>query len=97
MTFIWPTMLWFLFLVPVLVGAYLLAQRLRRKYALRYAALIRQKLPGCVVGAYMCPWLPDEHAGALRRPCEQSARYLRIHSALTRGQASMNSRKSKNF
>ncbi len=34
---------------------------------LRYAALIRQELPGCVVGAYMCPWLPDEYDGALRR------------------------------
>ncbi len=39
MTFIWPTLLWLLFLVPVLVGAYLLAQRLRKKYALRYASV----------------------------------------------------------
>jgi hypothetical protein len=36
-------------------------------YAARYAQIIREALPGCVVGAYMCPWLPDEHGGALRR------------------------------
>src|SRR5512137_1565717 len=32
-------MLWFLILVPVLVAAYILAQRRRQKYALRYASL----------------------------------------------------------
>ncbi len=35
--------------------------------ARRYAAVIRSKRPGCVVGAYMCPWMPQEHGGALRR------------------------------
>jgi hypothetical protein len=35
--------------------------------ARRYAALIRELRPGCVVGAYMCPWTPEEHSGALRR------------------------------
>lgn len=37
------------------------------RFAARYAALIRQHLPGCVIGAYMCPWLPGEFDGALRR------------------------------
>lgn len=36
-------------------------------FAARYAALIRARLPGCVVGAYLCPWFPDEFDGALRR------------------------------
>lgn len=36
-------------------------------FAARYAALIRAHLPGCVVGAYMCPWTPDEFDGALAR------------------------------
>jgi len=33
----------------------------------RYAELIRAHLPTCVVGAYMCPWTPDEFEGALTR------------------------------
>lgn len=37
------------------------------KHAAHYAALIRRSLPGCVIGAYMCPWLPGEYGGALRR------------------------------
>ena len=37
------------------------------RLGLRYATLIRTHLPDCVVGAYMCPWLPDEFDGALRR------------------------------
>ena len=32
-----------------------------------YADLIRSLLPGCIVGAYMCPWLPGEYDGALSR------------------------------
>jgi Ca-activated chloride channel homolog len=39
MNFIWARMLWLLALVPVLVGAYVLAQRRRQRYALRYASL----------------------------------------------------------
>lgn len=39
MTFLWPKLLWLLLLVPVLVGAYLLAQRIRKRYALRYASV----------------------------------------------------------
>ena len=35
--------------------------------ARRYADLIRARRPGCLVGAYMCPWMPGEHGGALRR------------------------------
>jgi hypothetical protein len=36
-------------------------------YAARYAEIVRAHLPGCVVGAYMCPWRPDEYDGALTR------------------------------
>ena len=39
MQFLWPFMLWLLSLVPVLVVLYILAQRRRQKYALRYASL----------------------------------------------------------
>ena len=39
MSFIWARMLWFLLLIPALVAAYIIAQRRRRKYALRYASL----------------------------------------------------------
>ncbi|WP_127579107.1 hypothetical protein [Paenibacillus koleovorans] len=35
--------------------------------ALRYAGLIRSKQPDCIVGAYMCPWTPEEFDGALGR------------------------------
>ena len=36
-------------------------------FAARYAGLIRAALPGCIVGAYMCPWTPREFDGALTR------------------------------
>jgi Ca-activated chloride channel family protein len=39
MSFIWINMLWLLFLVPVLIGVYILMQKRRQKYALRYASL----------------------------------------------------------
>ncbi len=39
MLFIWPTALWALLLVPALAGLYILVQRRRRRYALRYASL----------------------------------------------------------
>lgn len=39
MDFLWPFMLWGLLLVPVLILAYILAQRRRQRYALRYASL----------------------------------------------------------
>jgi hypothetical protein len=37
------------------------------RFALHYATIIRRQLPGCVVGAYMCPWTPAEFDGALSR------------------------------
>jgi len=37
------------------------------RYASHYAQRIRSVLPDCVIGAYMCPWLPDEFGGALKR------------------------------
>jgi hypothetical protein len=36
------------------------------RFGAHYASLIRQHLPDCLVGAYMCPWTPDEFGGALR-------------------------------
>lgn len=39
MTFLWARMLWLLLIVPALAAAYILAQRRRQKYALRYASL----------------------------------------------------------
>ncbi len=39
MSFQWIEMLWLLWLIPVLVLAYILIQRRRQKYALRYASL----------------------------------------------------------
>src|SRR3989304_4189750 len=39
MSFLWIEMLWALLLVPALAIAYILVQRRRRKYALRYSSL----------------------------------------------------------
>lgn len=36
-------------------------------FAAHYAALIHAHLPEAIVGAYMCPWTPDEYNGALKR------------------------------
>ena len=36
-------------------------------FAAGYAQIIRDQVPGCVVGAYVCPWEPDEYKGALTR------------------------------
>ncbi|MBK7531899.1 BatA domain-containing protein, partial [Piscinibacter sp.] len=46
MNFIWPTMLWLLLAVPLLVGGYLWLLRRRKKTALRYAnlALVKQAM-----------------------------------------------------
>lgn len=46
------------------------------RYALHYAQLIRQQRPGCVIGAYMCPWLPEEFDGALRQIFAQDYQLL---------------------
>lgn len=32
-----------------------------------YADLIHRYLPNCIIGAYMCPWTPEEFNGALQR------------------------------
>ena len=39
MDFIWPQMLWGLLLVPVLIAGYILVQRRRQRYVIRYASL----------------------------------------------------------
>ncbi len=36
-------------------------------FAAHYAAIIHEQLPTCIIGAYMCPWTPEEFDGALRR------------------------------
>lgn len=36
-------------------------------FAARYAEIIRGARPDCIVGAYMCPWTPQEFDGALTR------------------------------
>ncbi|MBX2998571.1 MAG: hypothetical protein KF893_08690 [Caldilineaceae bacterium] len=33
----------------------------------RYAEIIRSALPSCIIGAYMCPWTPQEFDDALTR------------------------------
>lgn len=37
------------------------------RHAFHYANTIRNHLPNCLVGAYMCPWRPTEFDGALTR------------------------------
>jgi hypothetical protein len=49
-------------------------------YAVRYAKMIRSHLPDCVIGAYMCPWTPDEFDGALTRIFAQD--YALLTSAI---------------
>jgi hypothetical protein len=36
-------------------------------FAKHYAQIIRAQVPGCLIGAYMCPWMPQEFHGALTR------------------------------
>ncbi len=43
MTFLWQFFLWTLLIVPILLLLYILAQRRRKKYALRYASLVMVK------------------------------------------------------
>lgn len=37
------------------------------KFAAHYAQIIRTARPDCIIGAYMCPWTPDEFDRALTR------------------------------
>ena len=36
-------------------------------YGRRFAEIVRSARPDCLIGAYMCPWKPDEFDGALSR------------------------------
>jgi hypothetical protein len=36
-------------------------------FARHYAGIVRQHLPDCILGAYMCPWTPSEFDRALTR------------------------------
>jgi hypothetical protein len=44
--------------------------------ALHYSRLIKARMPDCIVGAYMCPWTPDEFNGALTRIFAQNYEWL---------------------
>jgi Ca-activated chloride channel family protein len=60
MRFMWPFALWLLFLVPILAALYVIAQRRRQRYALRYAslALLRDAVgPGPGVRRHVPPAL----------------------------------------
>lgn len=48
-------------------------------YAEHYATIIETLRPGCLVGAYTCPWLPDEHDDAVRRIFGQDHELLAEH------------------
>ncbi len=37
------------------------------RFAAHYSQLIRSRHPGCLIGAYMCPWTPEELDRALTR------------------------------
>ncbi len=45
-------------------------------FARHYADLIHQQLPDCIIGAYMCPWTPEEFDGALSRIFAQDYQLL---------------------
>jgi hypothetical protein len=49
-------------------------------FGARYAQIIRSQLPDCIVGAYMCPWTPEEFDGALTRIFAQD--YARLAPAI---------------
>jgi hypothetical protein len=49
-------------------------------FAGHYGDLIRTHLPDCIVGAYMCPWMPDAFDGALTRIFAQD--YALLASAI---------------
>jgi len=59
MTFLWPEMLWFFVLVPLLVATYVAVLRKNRKTAIRYASLsmIRQAMPGRSLRRHVPPLL----------------------------------------
>lgn len=49
-------------------------------FARHYTDLIHAHLPDCIIGAYMCPWTPDEFDGALARIFAQD--YALLASAI---------------
>lgn len=49
------------------------------KFARQYANRIHETQPNCLVGAYMCPWTPEEYDGALRRIFAQDYQLLAPH------------------
>jgi Ca-activated chloride channel family protein len=60
MTFLWPNLLWFLLCIPLLVAAYVVVLRRKKKDALRYAglSLVKQALgPGQKIRRHVPPAL----------------------------------------
>ena len=59
MTFLWPEMLWFFGVVPLLVAAYVLALRRNSKLAVRYASLsiLKAAMPGRSLRRHVPPLL----------------------------------------
>ena len=60
MSFQWPTMLWFLLAVPLLVAGYILLLRRRKKNAVKYASLtmIKDAMgPGAKIRRHIPPAL----------------------------------------
>jgi hypothetical protein len=49
-------------------------------FARRYREMVKSALPDAVVGAYMCPWEPDEHDRALTRIFAQD--YARLSESI---------------
>ena len=43
-------------------------------HGLRFSDIIKESHPECIIGAYMCPWTPDEYDGALSRIFAQDYR-----------------------
>ena len=58
-TFLWPEMLWFLVLVPLLVATYVACLRKSRKAAIRYASLslMKQAMRGRSLRRHVPPLL----------------------------------------
>jgi hypothetical protein len=46
------------------------------RFALHYSTLVKDVLPDCIVGAYMCPWTPGQFDGALTRIFAQDYKLL---------------------
>ncbi len=104
MSFIWQDMLWLLILIPVIIAAYVLMQRRRQKYALRYASLslikdamgkgpqIRRHIPPIIFIAGLTILLVSiaRPAASLTLPSQQGTVILAIDVSGSMGADDMN-------